>query len=93
MVIFAKFNFFREIALDKTVGINKQRLLDLASKGISQELFKKEIIGITSEELWTARKQNSRVKNESSAQFNSVPPVNKGEISINIDFHSLEKCV
>ena len=82
MVIFAKFNFFREIALDKTVGINKQRLLDLASKGVSQELFKKEIIGITSEELWTARKQNS-----------SVPPVNKEQISINIDFHSLDKCV
>ena len=33
------------------------------------------------------------MKNESSTQFNSVPPVNKGDISINIDFHSLEKCV
>ena len=46
------------LPLDNTVEINKQRLLDQTSKDISQELFKNEIIGITSEELWTARRQN-----------------------------------
>ena len=39
------------LPLDNTVEINKQRLLDQTSKDISQELFKNEIIGITSEEL------------------------------------------
>ena len=34
--------------------ITKQRLLDQTSEDVSQELFKKEIIGITSEGLWTA---------------------------------------
>ena len=75
------------------IGISKQRLLDLTSRDVSQESFEKEIIGITSEELWTARRQNSRLKKESSTQFKSVPLVNKGQISINIDFHSLDKCV
>ena len=79
--------------LDNTVGISQQRLLDLTSRDVSQESFEKEIIGITSEELWTARRQNSRLKKESSTQFKSVPLVNKGQISINIDFHSLDKCV
>ena len=46
------------LPLDNTAEINKQRLLDQTSKDISQELFKNEIIGITSEELWTARRQN-----------------------------------
>ena len=43
--------------------------------------------------LWTAISQNSRVKNESSTQYNSVPPVNKGQSSINIDIHSFEEYV
>ena len=81
------------LPLDYTVEINKQRLLDQTSKDVSQELFEKEIIGITSEELWTAIRQKSRIKNESSTQYNSVPPVNKGPVSINIDFHSFEKYV
>ena len=37
------------LPLGNTVEINKQRLLDQTSKDISQELFKNEIIGITSE--------------------------------------------
>ena len=81
------------LPLDNAVEINKQRLLDQTLKDVSQELFKKEIIGITSEELWTATRQNSRIKKESSTQCNSVPPVNKGQISINIDLHSFEKYV
>ena len=87
-----KYNSSR-LPLDNTVEINKQRLLDQTSKDVSQELFKKEIIGITSEELWNAIRQNSRVKKESSTQYISVPPTNKGQISINIDFHSFEKYV
>ena len=81
------------LPLDNTVKINKQRLLDQTSKDVSQELFIKEIIENTSEELWTAIRQNSRVKNESSTKYNSVPPVKKGQSSINIDFHSFEKYV
>ena len=72
------------LPLDNTVEIDKQRLLNQTSK---------EIIGITSEELWTAIKQNSKIKNESSTQYNSVPPVNKGRSSINIDFYAFEKYV
>ena len=81
------------LLFDNTVEINKQKLLDQTSKDLSQELFKKEIIGITSEQLWTGVRQNSRIKRESSTQCNSVPPVNKGQISINIDFPSFEKYV
>ena len=81
------------LPLDNTVEINKQKLLDQTSKDVSQELFKKKIIGITSEELWTAIRQNIRIKKESPTQYNSVPPVNKGQISINIDFHSFEMYV
>ena len=66
--------------LDSTVEINKQRLLDQTSKDVSQELFKKEIIGITPEKLQTAIRQNSRIKNESSTQYNSVPPINKRQL-------------
>ena len=79
------------LPLVNAVEINKQRLLDQTSKNVSHELFKKEIIRITSVELWTAIRQNSRIKEESTTQYNSVPLVNKGQISINIDFHSFEK--
>ena len=60
-----KYNSTR-LPLDNTVEINKQILLDQNSKDVSQELFKKEIFGITSEELWTAIRQNSRIKSKSS---------------------------
>ena len=60
-----KYNSTR-LPLDNTVEINKQILLDQNSKDVSQELFKKEIFGIPSEELWTAIRQNSRIKSKSS---------------------------
>ena len=60
-----KYNSTR-LPLDNTVEINKQILLDQNSKDVSRELFKKEIFGITSEELWTAIRQNSRIKSKSS---------------------------
>ena len=57
------------LLLDNTVEITSQRFFDQPSKGISKDLFKKKIIGMTSEELWNAIRQNSRVKNESSSIF------------------------
>ena len=39
------------LLFDNTIEINKQKLLDQTSNDLSQELFKKEIIGITSEQL------------------------------------------
>ena len=91
-IIPVEYNSIR-LPLNNTVEINKQTLLDQTSKDVSQDLFQKEIIGITSEELWIAIRQNSRRKNESSTQYNSVSPVNKGQISINIDFYRFEKYV
>ena len=52
------------LPLDNAAEINRQRLLNQTSKDVWQKLFKKEIIGITSEELWTAIRQNSRIKKE-----------------------------
>ena len=74
------------LPLDNAVEINKQRLLDQTSKNVSHELFKKEIIRITSVELWTAIRQSSRIKKESPTHYNSFPLVNKGQISVKIDF-------
>ena len=51
-----------KLPLDNAFEINKQWLLDPTSKDVSQKLFKKEIIGITSEELWTPIRQNNRIK-------------------------------